>query len=74
MHTYTEVELEKKVFVENELFNLLKHIDSDIQQVTYETNGIFEVVTVTYAKHSSKYINVTGDSLKALTQDVLKKI
>ncbi len=67
MYHYIDEKQEKADFVENELFNLLKHIDSDIQQVTYETNGIFEVVTITYAKHLSKYINVTGDSLKALT-------
>ena len=83
----TEAE-NKKSFVENELAALLKKIDPDIERAEYEpckwkiarggsnisyiTN---EYVHVLYGTTGGQItINVTADSLGAITRDVLKQI
>ena len=78
----------KRSFVENELTALLKKIDPDIERAEYEpcewkvarggsnisyiTN---EYVHVLYGPTGGQItINVTADSLAAITTDVIKKI
>lgn len=72
----TEVQHEKELFVECKLYPLLDSIDHNILYADYvvEDSGE-EYVKITYAKPlSERRIRVTGDSLQALTIDVLKRI
>ena len=73
----TEVQHEKELFVECKLYPLLDSIDHNILYADYvvEDSGE-EYVKITYAKPLSerRRIRVTGDSLQALTIDVLKCI
>ncbi len=74
------VEQQKKgSFVRHELLSLLKEIDCNIISSEYQVIGGDEYVQVNWLYHGSgmKYhmkINVTADSLKALTIDVLRHI
>ncbi|MBR3422665.1 MAG: hypothetical protein IKG98_11500 [Ruminococcus sp.] len=72
----TKVQHEKELFVEIKLYPLLDAIDHNILYAEYEVDDKGkEYVVVTYAKPmSSRRIEVTGDSLQALTMDVLKKL
>ena len=66
----------KELFVESKLYPLLDSIDHNILYAEYvvEDSGE-EYVEITYAKPlSGRRIRVTGDSLKALTIDVLRHI
>lgn len=72
----TKVQHEKELFVEIKLYPLLDAIDHNILYAEYEVDDKGkEYVVVTYANPmSSRRIEVTGDSLQALTMDVLKKL
>ena len=72
----TEVQREKEQFVECQLYPLLDKIDHNILYADYqvEENGE-EFVVITFAEPlAERRVRVTGDSLKALTEDVLRRI
>lgn len=75
----TAEQQKKDRFVRHELLSLLKEIDHSIISSEYQVIGGDEYVQVNWLYHESgtKYhlkINVTADSLKALTIDVLRYI
>lgn len=71
---------EKKFnFVRHELLNLLQAIDRDIIDVEYQICKGEEYVEIQWLNHKTdhtycKKVCVSGDSLKAITIDVLRKI
>lgn len=72
----TDVQMKKDSFVRWELLALLQKIDRDILSIEYQIIGSEEFVQISWLNHSTgekyhKRICVTGDSLKALTTDVL---
>ena len=70
-------EQEKKlVFTRQELFALCKKINETIIDMNYQiaTPSNEEYVEVVFKDFYRKKINVTCDSLKAITNDVLKEI
>ena len=72
----TEVQREKEQFVECQLYPLLDKINHNILYAEYqvEENGE-EFVVITFAEPlAERRVRVTGDSLKALTTDVLRHI
>lgn len=72
----TEVQREKEQFVECQLYPLLDKINHNILYAEYqvEENGE-EFVVITFAEPlAERRVRVTGDSLKALTADVLRQI
>ena len=72
----TEVQREKEQFVECQLYPLLDKINHSILYADYqvEENGE-EFVVITFAESlAERRVRVTGDSLKALTTDVLRHI
>jgi hypothetical protein len=72
----TEVQREKEQFVECQLYPLLDKINHNILYADYqvEENGE-EFVVITFAEPLAEHrVRVTGDSLKALTTDVLRHI
>ncbi len=64
----------KRDFVANELKSLLVGMDIYIKGCEYMVKNDLEIVKVIYATNGYEMINVTGDSLKALTLDVIKGI
>lgn len=66
---------EKKNFVSYYLSPMLRKADNKIYSAEYDTdsNGN-EFVTVTYINGYKKTVCVTGDSLIALMDDVIKKL
>lgn len=72
----TEVQREKEQFVECQLYPLLDKINHNILYVDYqvEENGE-EFVVITFAEPlAERRVRVTGDGLKALTENVLRRI
>lgn len=72
----TEVQREKEMFVECQLYPLLDKINHNILYADYvvEKNGE-EFVIISFAEPlSERRVRVTGDSLQALTMDVLRHI
>lgn len=74
-----KVHEQKFNFVRHELLQLIKAIDRDILKAEYEIlDDEIEIVTVYWLTSegfsSDRKVNVTGDSLQALTRDVLKVI
>ena len=72
----TEVQREKEQFVECQLYPLLDKINHNILYADYqvEENGE-EFVVITFAEPlAESRVRVTGDSLKALTENVLRRI
>ncbi|MGN0587422.1 MAG: hypothetical protein ACI4JF_09060 [Oscillospiraceae bacterium] len=67
---------EKNTFVSTELQAPVKRIDPDIVSVGYSYTGTTgtEVVTVNYRDDHAIGVNVTADSLCAITKDVLRHI
>ena len=65
----------KDSFVRHELRELLQAIDRDITDVSYsvEENGE-EFVLITWQNGYKHRINVSGDSLRALVWDTLRRI
>ena len=69
----TEAQERKADFVKKELTALLSAIDEDCLGAAYwvrEDNE--EIVTLLFENGAKKRVNVTADSLAALTRDVLK--
>lgn len=71
----TEEQQKKDNFVRHELRALLQAIDKDITDVSYavEENGE-EFALITWQNGYNRRINVSGDSLKALVWDTLRRI
>ena len=72
----TEVQREKEMFVECQLYPLLDKINHNILYADYvvEKNGE-EFVIISFAEPlAERRVRVTGDSLQALTMDVLRRI
>lgn len=63
-------------FVSCELDSLSKKINPDIMSLTYNysDNLHTEYVHINFANSCTKTVNVTADSLLAITKDVLKHI
>ena len=82
-----ELIIRKSLFVKEKLLPLLKECYPNIKNATYfvcdKTQGLYsgllhllrseEYVVVEYDSYQ-RYINVSGDSLVAITEDVLKNI
>lgn len=69
----------KGVFVEHQLAEMIKKVNTDVQGLKYEyqSNGISvtdETVIITFASGASRRVNVTCDSYKGIAEDVLKKV
>ena len=71
----------KAVFVSGVLKNLAKGINPDIDRIEYEfekssegSNIINEAVIIAFKSGSTRKVNVTADSYKQMTLDVLAKI
>ncbi len=66
---------EKAGFVGNELWTLLIGMGLQLYEVRYQAlPGGREEVVITYENKTVKRVNVTGDSLKAIVQDVLQAL
>lgn len=69
----------KGVFVEHQLAELVKKVNTDVQDLEYEyrTDGntvLDEIVIITFKSGFERRVNVTCDSYKGITEDVLKKV
>lgn len=69
----------KGVFVEHQLAELVKVMNTDVQELKYEylTDGNTvqdETVIIKFRSGFDRRVNVTCDSYKGITEDVLKKI
>jgi hypothetical protein len=71
-----EVQREKEQFVECQLYPLLDKINHNILYADYVIDkDDEEFVVITFAEPlAERRVRVTGDSLKALTTDVLRHI
>lgn len=65
--------MNKKLFVEKQLQRLVKAIDPGVQQLIYTTTAVSETVIVCRIT-GNKRVDVTADSLKAITIDVLRTL
>ena len=69
---------QKDTFVRHELLQLVQAIDKDVLRLEYQVHKTGEeTVTIVYLTSCGEHfkpVNVTGDSLSALTRDVLKYI
>ena len=76
MRTDEEIFDEKRQFVTDKLTPFLQAIDQDIESAEYHvithTPYDLEYIIITWKGGSSKRAYVTGDSLVALSKDVLK--
>lgn len=67
---------QKYFFCRHELLALVQAIDKDVLRLEYEVHASKEeTVTIVYLTKAGEYgrtVNVTGDSLVALSRDVLK--
>lgn len=69
---------EKKIFTADKLLPLLQAIDGNIESAEYHTLSRYpydlEYILLTWTGGSSQRVYVTGDSLLALSKDVLGAI
>lgn len=65
---------EKRKFIENELFNLIKRIDSTVEKMAYNNEYGEETVYVIYKTSFSINCNVTGNTLAEVARNILKRI
>ncbi len=74
--TTKKIHEEKEYFVRTSLKSLLFDIDKNILDVYYKYQDGEEIVTIVYFKGNSANvkINVTGDSLLAIVNDVTKRL
>ena len=70
----TQEQEEKRDFVRRSLIPVLKDIADVVSWARYEVYNGDEYVTVMYKNGYNKRINVSADSLKALTVDVLERV
>lgn len=68
----TQTQEIKRIFVKTKLFPLLQAINPDITDVRYEVLNMVEMVSISFCKGGEYRINVSADSLAALSRDVLK--
>lgn len=64
---------QKRRFVKNHLEPLIKAVDGSVDAVVYSHGGQ-ELVTIYYDNEYSRRIDVGGDSLAALTRDVMRNL
>ena len=69
----------KGIFVKHQLAELVKKVNTDVQNLEYEyqTDGnivLDEFVIITFKSGYVRRVNITCDSYKSITEDVLKKI
>jgi len=69
----------KGAFVEYQLAEMIKKVNTDVQELKYEyrSNGFAvtdETVIITFASGFTRSVNVTCDSYKGIAEDVLKKV
>lgn len=69
----------KCIFVEHQLSELVKKVNTGVQKLDYEyrtdgNNVLDEIVIITFKNGHDRRVNVTGDSYKGITEDVLKRI
>lgn len=69
-----EVQTEKMVFANGELNALLRAMDVDVHRCRFCLEGSEEFVDVLFDNGCVKRVCVTGDSLKAVVLDVLKRV
>ncbi len=69
---------QKDIFVRHELLQLVQAIDKDVLRLEYRLHKTGEesvtIVYLTSCGEHFKPVNVTGDSLKSLTMDVIRRI
>ena len=65
---------EKMMFVNGNLSTTFRAMDVGVDRLQYRMDGAEEFVLVTYANRWTRRVCVTGDSLRAITQDVLKAV
>ncbi|MGN0603292.1 MAG: hypothetical protein ACI4I2_04875 [Oscillospiraceae bacterium] len=71
----TKEQYRKFAFVTHELDQLVKKINPNIHHITYiEQNGLVETVDIHFSDGLVRTVNISGDSLLAITKDVLKHI
>lgn len=69
----------KGVFVEHQLAELVKKVNTDVQELKYEYQSdgntvLDEIVIINFKSGFARRVNVTCDSYKGITEDVLKKV
>lgn len=69
---------QKDIFVRHELLQLVQAIDKDVLRLEYRLHKTGEeTITIVYLTSCGEHfkpVNVTGDSLKSLTMDVIRRI
>lgn len=69
---------QKDIFVRHQLLQLVQAIDKDVLRLEYRLHKTGEeTVTIVYLTSCGEHfkpVNVTGDSLKSLTMDVIRRI
>ena len=65
---------EKKAFVEEELQWMIQKINKDVYELVYKESHEGETVKIVFKDGYQRNINVSGDSLQALTEDVLARL
>lgn len=66
-----EINMDKTLFIHNELQTLLKKVNLNISKVEFMETDTGEYVIVTIISGYSYRINVTGDSLIEIASDVI---
>lgn len=69
-----DIRMEKKHFVESRLGFLVQATNPEVTSVQYVSNNQGEFVEIIYAEQARKRVNVTADSILALSRDVLKAL
>lgn len=69
----------KGVFVEHQLAEMIKKVNTDVQELKYEyrSDGFAvtdETVIITFVNGFTRSVNVTCDSYKGIAENVLKKV
>lgn len=69
---------QKNIFIRGKLLQLVQAIDKDVLRLDYRLHKTGEeTVTIVYLTSCGEHfkpVNVTGDSLKSLTMDVIRRI
>lgn len=68
----TDDQLEKRHFFKRHLKGIMKALDPDINRIEYKITAAADEFVVIHRKNDvAKRVNVTGDSLFAMTRDVI---
>lgn len=65
---------EKCMFVNGNLSATMRAADVGVDRLRYRMDGAEEFVDILYANRWTKSVCVTGDSLKAIMQDILNRV